>query len=180
MTLEAKIEAVLFFKAEPLSTARLGKILGASEEDIENALASLFKTLASRGIRLIVKDEEVMLGTAPELADVVQAMRKDEEAETLSPAALETLSIVLYKGPVGKSDIDYIRGVNSNFILRSLLIRGLIEKAPSPDGARAFLYRPTFDLLSHMGVVRSADMPEYEETRQKIEESVRAEKPTEE
>ncbi len=71
------------------------------------------------------------------------------------------MTIVLYRGPIARSQIDYIRGVNSTFTLRNLLIRGLIERIPNPKDSRGFLYRPTFDLMNHLGITRIENLPEY-------------------
>ena len=76
-------------------------------------------------------------------------------------AGLETISIILYKAPVPKSEIDFIRGVNSQFILRNLLIRGLVERIPSSSG-RGGAYRPTLDLLRYLGVTKVEELPDYE------------------
>ena len=107
-------------------------------------------------------------------------MIKDDLAKDLGSASIETLTIVLYKGPIQKAEIDFIRGVNSNFILRNLLTRGLIEKVQNPEDQRSFLYQPTFDLLTHLGLKKSDDLPEYTEFRTKVEESVNEYKNNEE
>lgn len=88
-------------------------------------------------------------------------MRKEELSKDLSKASLETITIILYKNGATRSEIDYIRGVNSSFILRNLAIRGLVEKVPSPDDSRKITYRPTFDLLSYMGVTRIEEIKEF-------------------
>ena len=90
-------------------------------------------------------------------------MQKD-----LGKAALETLTIILYRAPVSKGELDYIRGVNSSFILRNLLVRGLVERSINPNDKRSFVYRPTFDLLSHLGIAKIEDLPEYESVGQEI------------
>ncbi len=172
MTLDAKIEAILFFKAEPVKASRLAELLGVSEEDICEALPILREKLSGRGMTLLEKDGEATLGTAPEMSEVLERIAKDDLSQSLGKAALETLTIVLYAGPVARSEIDYIRGVNSNFILRSLQVRGLVERIHGTDGERSFLYRPTFDLLAHLGITRIEDLPEYGEFRAKVEESI--------
>ncbi|MBI2099909.1 MAG: SMC-Scp complex subunit ScpB, partial [Candidatus Vogelbacteria bacterium] len=79
------------------------------------------------------------------------------------------LTIVLYKGPLTRAEIDYIRGVNSSFILRHLSIRGLVERIPNPKDARSFLYRPTFDLFQHLGLSKIEELPEYGELISQLE-----------
>jgi segregation and condensation protein B len=172
MTLDAKIEAILFFKAEPVKIVRLAEIFGVSENEVREALSLLQTNLSERGVRPIFKDDEVMLGTAPEIGEMVEKLAKEDLSRDLGKAALETLTIVLYKGPVARSEIDFIRGVNSNFILRSLQTRGLVERVTGEKGERSFLYRPTFELLSHLGITRIEDLPEYGEFRTRVEESI--------
>jgi segregation and condensation protein B len=172
MNIDAQIEAILFFKAEPMKTMRLAEILDVDEETIRQGLATLSEKLSGRGVALLLKDDEVSLGTIAEMGETIEKMIKDELHRDLGNAAIETLTIVLYKGPIQKSEIDFIRGVNSNFILRNLLVRGLVEKIPNPTDQRSFLYRPTFDLLAYLGINRTEDLPEFEEFRMKVEESI--------
>jgi segregation and condensation protein B len=168
MDLAAKIEAILFWKAEPVATKKLAQLLGVNAIALKDGLAALENSLKGRGVTLVQTDEEVMLGTAKELSPLIEQLTKDELTRDLGKAGLETLSIVLYQGPISRADIDYIRGVNSQFILRSLLIRGLVERVDNPADARSYLYKPTLDLLSHLGVSKIADLPEYEQVRNDI------------
>jgi len=80
------------------------------------------------------------------------------------------LSIIIYKGPISRAEIDYIRGVQSNFIIRNLSIRGLIEKVINPKDARSFLYKPTFDLLQYLGVAKIEEMPEFEAVKVQLDD----------
>ena len=111
MTNEQKIEALLFFKNEPVEIAWLVKMLGQSKGEIESALAELEANLNNRGVVLIRTSSEVSLGTHPEVASLIEQIAKDELGKELSKASLETLSIILYQGPVTRSQIDYVRGV---------------------------------------------------------------------
>jgi segregation and condensation protein B len=178
LNLEAKIEAILFWKGEPVTIKKLAAFLEVDEEGIRNAIVTLREKLASRGIVLIQKEDEVTLGTSPELSSIFEKLTKEELSRDLGKAGLETLSIVLYKGPIKRSEIDYIRGVNSNFILRNLLVRGLVEKIQAPDDQRAFLYKPTMELFSFLGITKIEDLPEYHGTIAELEQFVEtAEKP---
>ncbi len=172
MTLDAQIEAILFFKAEPVKTSWLAEILSVSENEIHEGLFLLQERLGRSGLVLLLKDDEVTLGTVPEMSAVIEKMVKEDLSRDLGKAALETLTVVLYKGPVSRGEIDYIRGVNSNFILRSLQTRGLVERIPAPNNERSFLYRPTFDLLTHLGITHIEALPEYGEFRTRVEESI--------
>ncbi|MCW9054761.1 MAG: SMC-Scp complex subunit ScpB [Candidatus Pacebacteria bacterium] len=167
-SLSAQLEAVLFFKNEPLKKTWLAKTLGKTESEIDAGVATLKEQLSGRGITLMEKDGEIALRTAPAYSESLMDIRKDELARDLGKAGLETLSIILYRGPVTRADIDYIRGVNSTFILRSMLIRGLVEKVTNPKDARAYLYQPTFELLSYLGVSSVEELPEYQEVRAEI------------
>jgi len=170
MKLEAQIEALLFFKVEPLAISDLAKALETNEESISEAIENLKTELAERGIKIIQNDKEVALGTTPEASDLIQKITKEEMTKDLGKATLETLTIILYEGPISRSKIDHIRGVNSSFIVRNLLIRGLIERTINEKDARAFLYKPTFELLQHLGLTDIKEMPEYESIHEKITE----------
>jgi len=171
MNLESKIEALLFFKGEPISIKKIASILNASEKQVSEAIDDLENNLADRGIIILRKEDEVMLGTAHEMSAVIESLIKEDLNKDLGKAGLETLSIILYLGPVTRSRVDYIRGVNSNFILRNLMIRGLVEKVSNPNDQRSFLYKPTFELLSYLGVSKVDDLPEYEKVREEIKGS---------
>lgn len=175
MDIPHTIEGLLFFKGEPLTYKYLAKTLNKGEEEIKNACEELKTALQGRGIVLVVRDTEVSLGTHPDLAPLIERLAKEEVTGPLTKAALETLSIVLYRAPITKSDIDYIRGVNSGFILRNLLIRGLVEKVPNPNDARTFLYKPTNDLFAHLGIQEQKELPEYEAYNAKMKESLEIE-----
>jgi segregation and condensation protein B len=169
MTLEQKIEAILFFKTEPVAVKKLAQILDVDRNKIQESITVLEEKLSDRGVTLLLKDDMVMLGTVPEAGPLIESLIKEELSKDLGKAGLETLSTVLYRGPITRSRIDYIRGVNSTFILRNLLVRGLIERVPNPDDQRSFLYQPTFELLSFLGVKKVEDLPEYEDLKKEIE-----------
>ncbi len=168
--LDTQIEAILFFRGEPTSLKRLADILKKDKTEIEAALKALEQKLAGRGLTLVYKEDEVMLGTAPALSPLIEQLTREELTRDLGKAGLETLSIVLYRGPISRREIDHIRGVNSNFILRNLMIRGLVEKITSPTDQRSYLYKPTFELLGFMGLSRIEDLPEYTALRQEVEQ----------
>jgi len=128
---------------------------------------------------LVELDGKVVLRSAPQYTETLEQLRKEELSRDLGKAGLETLSIILYRAPVTRAEVDYIRGVNSTFIIRNLLIRGLIEKTPNPNDARSFLYKPTFSLLSFLGISNINELPEYEDVRKEIDrfEQEQQEKP---
>ncbi len=168
MDIEKKIEAILFWKGEPVSLKKLGDILEVSSEEIAQAVSSLKNNLQNRGITLQENNNEVTLGTAPELSSMIEDLRKEELNRDLSKASLETLSVILYKNGASRADIDYIRGVNSSFTLRALSIRGLVEKVLDPKDSRRYIYKPSFELLSYMGVRSVEELPDYVEVNNSI------------
>ena len=178
MEIEKKIEAILFWKGEPISRKKLSEILSAQggsasggkvgQIEINEGIEKLKEILKGRGIVMIEKDDDIMLGTAPELSDLIENLQKEELNKELSKASLETLSIVLYKNGVSRAEIDYIRGVNSSFTLRALSIRGLVEKITDPKDNRRYIYKPSFELLSYMGIQSVEELPDYAEVSNSI------------
>ena len=152
MELESKIEGLLFYKGEDVTVKKLSELLNVGVEEIEEGLKKLEQSLSGRGLVLVRKDDSVVLGITSELSSIIESIRKDEISKELTKSSLETLSIVMYKNGVTRSEVDYIRGVNSSFILRNLLVRGLMEKIVDPKDRRRFIYRPTVDTVSFMGV----------------------------
>ena len=172
MELKHKIESVLFITGEPVSIKKLLVILNEKRENLEGALEELTKDYASRGIILIRKEDEWQFGTNPENARLVEDLAKSAFTEDLSRAALETLSIVAYKGPLTRLEIEFIRGANSSFTIRNLLMRGLVERIENPKDARSYLYKISFDFLKHLGLSAVHELPEYEIMRGHAEERV--------
>ena len=168
---EKKIEALLFWKGESISRKRLAEILQLGEVEVNEGLEKLKENLRGRGIVLLEKDNEVTLGTAPEFSDLIENLQKEELNKELSKASLETLSIILYKNGANRALIDYIRGVNSSFTLRALSVRGLIEKTTDPVDHRRYIYKPSFELLSFMGVTKVEELPDYSEVSKSISSS---------
>lgn len=173
MNNESKIEAILFFKNEPVSVLELSKCLGEKPDVVKVALTNLADSYKNRGIVLVFNGESVNLGTHPALSSLIENLQKEELSRELGRAGLETLAIILYKGPISRREIDYIRGVNSGFILRTLLIRGLIERTESPSGERSYSYKATLKLLEYLGINCREDLPEYENAFKKIEAFVK-------
>ena len=152
-----------------MSRKKLAEFLGVGQTEINEAIEQLKEILKERGIVLQEKENEITLGTAPELSDLIEKLQKEELNKELSKASLETLSIILYKNGVSRSLIDYIRGVNSSFTLRALSIRGLIEKSIDPEDNRRYIYKPSFQLLSFMGVKSVEELPDYNLVNNSIE-----------
>ena len=158
---ESKLEALLFSRGEPIALPALAKLLKCSDTEARDTVAALAESLKGRGVTLVEAADGVELRTSPETAQFLESVRKEELERPLGKSAMETLAIILYKKQVARSEIDYIRGVNSTFMLRALLIRGLVERVENPGDKRSFLYRPTVELLSHLGIRSLEELPEY-------------------
>lgn len=167
-SLEQALEAILFYVAEPITSARLATIMSVTVEEINDAAAQLAGSLAVRGIRVLHVNDTYELVTSPEVSDAITALRKEALSRDLGKAGAETLSVILYRGPLTRIHIEQIRGLNCSYILRSLLIRGLIEKQPAIDNPRMVLYHPAPMLLRHLGVTSVTALPEYETIRAEL------------
>lgn len=168
MSFEAKIEAILFWKGEPVDIKELAKFLGIEKEAVESEIKALQNSLKDRGLSIVQNGEEIMLYTAPEASELIKKLTREEMSREVSKAGVEVLSLVIYRGPIAKRDIDYIRGVNSSYIIRNLMVRGLVERLDSRD-SRSFVYQPTFELLTNLGVNRKEDLPEFSAIQKDIE-----------
>ena len=160
----AELEALLFIHGEPLTLKKISAVLGLEKKEVEQIIEEIKKQLEtdSRGLTLVSDGEKIQLATKPQFGKILEDFVKEELSEDLTPASLETLSIVAYFGPISRARIEYVRGVNSIFILRSLLLRGLVERFPDPDRPNAFLYRPTFEAWRHLGMKGKEDLPDFE------------------
>ena len=164
LSLEARIEALLFASPEPVSTRRLAQALGVSLKEAEEALQRLEANLQGRGIRLQHHRGRWQLTTAPELGALVQAFLGLETGGRLSRAALETLAIVAYRQPITRPQVDAIRGVSSDGVLRSLLHKGLVEEVGRSEGpGRPILYGTTALFLETFGLPSLQALPPLEE-----------------
>lgn len=157
------VESLLFVAAEPVSVGQLAGVLESTPEGIEEALGELEAALRERGLRLQRMGDQVQLVTAPEAAPYVERFLGLGERRRLSQAALETLAIIAYRHPISRPEIEAIRGVNCDSVLRTLLTSGLIEEAGRAQApGRPILYAPTFTFLQHFGLQRLEDLPPLE------------------
>ena len=175
--LETHIEALLFYVAEPIAVGELARLLDRPTTDVETALTALDARLADRGIRLMRFGENVELRTAGESAPFIEKLREDELSRELSRASLETLAVVLYEGPVTRSEIDHTRGVQSQSSIRALSSRGLIEKITEHNGKRGSFYRATTETLGHLGIRDIKELPAYADTLSQLKQHTRATEP---
>lgn len=161
--LKAKIESILFVAARPLSVVKLAEICEASKDEVAEAVEAIAAEYDSRtaGIRLVRHGDSVQMATAQETSELVREFLKDETTGELTKPSLETLTIVAYRGPMTKAEIEQVRGVNCSLILRNLMMRGLVE-AIGEHGNPLTQYRVTMDFLRFLGLSSVEEMPEYE------------------
>ena len=165
INLNSIIESVLFLCGEPIKISKLEKITGKSKEDIEKSIEELSSGYQERksGMILVRKEDEVQLATSPENTQFVDQVVKGELQESLTKTSLEVLSVVAYRGPITRSGIEAIRGVNSSFTLRNLLMRGLIERIGNPRDSRGYLYKISFNFLKKMGISGIDELPDFKD-----------------
>ena len=168
MTLDTYVEALLFYKATPLNKKRVCKLFSVSEQDFSEALKILKERLKSGATRLIETETEIQLVTAPEMSEFIESQRRHELSGDIGKAGSETLAIILYNEPVSRTEIDRIRGVNSSFILRNLLIRGLILRESITGHGYQFRISPR--LLQHLGTENKRQLPQFAEVMDAIEQ----------
>ncbi len=157
LSLDQKLEGVLFYKGTPQKKAALCKLFEVGEEELGTALKALKERLESGALRLLETDTDIQLVTTSEMDELIESIRKDELKRDIGKAGAETLAIILYRGPLTRPDIDRIRGVNSAFILRNLLMRGLVERQQKGN---TYTFDITPTLLAHLGVTSKQDLPD--------------------
>ncbi len=160
----AKIEAILFACGDPVDTGRLADFLKISKKEIEAEIANLRDayTDGKSGLQIITKGNTIQLVSNSRFGKVVASFLNKNINEPLTKAALEVLSIIAYRGPIARSQVDYIRGVNCSFMIRNLAIRGLIEKVENPNSTRSYLYSVSYDFLKSMGIEKIEQLADYE------------------
>jgi 2-methylisocitrate lyase-like PEP mutase family enzyme len=159
-------------RAESYARAGADVLFVESPESVEAMIPELSRRAEISGLGLVVHDGHLQLVTSPKVYDAIETLRKEETTKDLSKAALETLSIILYQDNVSRADIDFVRGVNSSFIIRNLLVRGLIIRKPHPSDSRTFVYTASHDLLSYLGISSISDLPDFERIQKILQEKV--------
>ncbi|MBI5306478.1 SMC-Scp complex subunit ScpB [Candidatus Wolfebacteria bacterium] len=159
----AAIEAILFAYGEPMEIKKIAKILNKKEEEIRPTLIEFNEKLKdeNRGLKLIFNGDKVQLATKEEFFVFLDEFIKEEFKENLTPASLETLALVAYLGPISRAKIDYFRGVNSSFTLRSLMMRGLAERISG-----SYEYQASFDFLKSLGISKIDELPDYKKFKE--------------
>ncbi len=163
-----QLEALLFAEGAEMKKKDLMALLDLDVATLEYTSRTLSQVLSGRGITLVESDSTLALRTAPDIATFIKEIHQKSIEGDVGMAALETLSILLYAGPSSCSEIDYIRGVNSSSTIRSLLVRGLIEREKA--GGSSYIYKPTVDALAMLGVNDIADLPDFIKMREELKE----------
>lgn len=158
----AQLEALLFVAERPLSRREIASLAGVDRASVDGLLGDLEVALRGRGLRLIAAGDAIQLVTAPEAGALI-ARYVGADGQKLSPAALETLAIVAYRQPVTRGSIERIRGVDSDYVLRTLLHRRLVtEQGRADTPGRPILYGTGFDFLERFGLTSLDDLPPLE------------------
>ncbi len=167
--LEQQVEAILFFTGEAVPIIELARLCDVSTDAIETAYESLAEALKTRGVSVLRNGDTLQLTTHGNVAPLVERLREEELSKDLGKATLETLAIIVYKAPVSKREIDHIRGVNSSYMLRNLMIRGLVERKSARGQEKGYVYAPTTELLGYLGITDTRTLPDQERILKELE-----------
>lgn len=175
MSLTRNIESLLLVATRPLTTRRLAEEIGVTVSEVETAVAELkerYNTDAS-GIQILQHASTVQFVTSPMSSKLVTEYLKEEQAGELTRPALETLTIVAYRGPISKLQLDTIRGVNCSLILRHLMVKGLVEAKAAKDKYQS-TYQVTGDFVRFLGLTDISQLPDYEQlhTDERLEQII--------
>ncbi len=166
--LKTILESILFMSGKPLKIRAFCKLLEKTPGEVKPALEELISEKKGSGVVVLDSNGEYQLVTHPKNSIFVKNFLNSELREKLTDATVEVLGIIAYRQPISKSEIEAIRGINSQYSLRHLLIRGLIEKIANPSDARSFLYQTTTEFLQHLGLTSVKDLPEFQKLVEQI------------
>ncbi|MFC1612367.1 SMC-Scp complex subunit ScpB [Patescibacteria group bacterium] len=162
MNIKSQIESLLFISGNPFSIEKIAKLLNIKKKDTEKFLEELKKEYddEKRGVRIAIIDKKYQMVTDPENSKLIEKFLNQEVIGELTRPQLEALTIIAYRGPISKLDLEQIRGVNCSLILRNLMIRGLIEQKTNKDGLESYVI--THDFLKFLGLTDVKKLPDYE------------------
>ena len=161
-TLQAAIEAILFTMGESVELSKIAKAIEQDEQTTEELLRDLMKKYESknRGIRIIELDKSYQMCTKKEMYDYLIRVAKQPKKYTLTDVLLETMSIIAYKQPITKIEVEKIRGVKSDHAVNKLVEYGLVEEVGRLDApGRPILFGTTEEFLRRFSVPSSDDLP---------------------
>ena len=163
MSLIGQIESILFVASKPVAVRQLVKATGTKINDVAGAVAAITEKYnrEESGIQLLRQGDDIQFGTNPAHAEAIADFVKEEAVGELTRAQLETLTVIAYRSPVTRPELEQIRGVNCAIILRNLMVRGLIDEQDNPAKAMT-AYVLSFEALRHLGIRSVNELPEYE------------------
>lgn len=162
--LQQTIESLLFLESKPLTLKKIATVCGVNVEEAQSAVRELQREYDQRhgGVTIVMEGERVQMMTAAAQAETIRKYVEDQQTGELTRPSLETLTIIAYRGPVAKSEIELIRGINCSLILRNLMIRGLIEEEGETETGSP-IYRVTLDFLRFLGINKTSELPQFAE-----------------
>lgn len=164
MNLNSQIESILFVASKPLSAGVIAKALKTKEAEVKEALEDLKSKYnhEGSGIHILSEGNKYQMATNPNNAEVIAEFVRQEAAGELTRAQLETLTVIAYRSPITRPELEQIRGVNCAIVLRNLMIRGLIEESSEEDKILP-VYNISFEALRHLGLRNVSELSDYEE-----------------
>ncbi len=170
--LPAIVEAFLFTAGDPVDEKKIQTFLRLTKKQWRGVVDSLTEKYEQKnsGLQIIRKGSKIQLVTKPNLAELIaKFLGKTLGNEELSRATLETLAVVAYRGPVTRVQVEYIRGVNCSFALRTLSLRGIVERKDNPLDSRSYLYEVSFDFLKNLGLKSVEELKDYDKLKERLE-----------
>lgn len=176
---KSKIESLLFISHKPLSVQKIANLIKEENETVKSAINDLKQQYEEekRGYQIIKVGQSYQMVSSPEHGKIIKEFLKDVQTGELSKPSLETLTIIAYRGPISKAELDMIRGVNCSLILRNLMIKGLVEGKDDKNKMQT-AYTITFDFIRHLGITDLNDLPDYQKlnTNENLEKLLHPEK----
>lgn len=163
MLLKSKIESLLFVATRPLAINKISEVVEGKKDEVKKVLADLFEEYnqTNKGINIQKIGVNYQMVSNAQNSKIISEFLKEEVTGELTPASLETLTVIAYRGPITKSELEMIRGVNCSVILRNLLMRGFIDEI---DDKKDMVqkYQISFDFMKHLGITEKSQLPDFD------------------
>ena len=161
MSQKSKLESILFISPKPMSIKKMAELVGGEADKVKEVLKELMEkhNVENSGINILEIGQKFQMVAAPSSKKLVQEFIKEEMTGDLTRPQLEALTVVAYRGPISKLELEQIRGVSCSLILRNLMIRGLVEMQ---EKRKEKYYNITFDFMRHLGINKPEELPDYE------------------
>ncbi len=162
MNMVSQLEAILFVASKPLEIKKIANALNIKPDDVSDAIEGLSQKYTDiSGIHIMTIKNQVQMVTNPAYAETISAFVKKEVQSELTKAQLETLTVIAYRGPITRPELEEIRGVNCAVILRNLMVRGLVNEMTSDDSILS-VYELSIDAMRFLGISDVQELPEYD------------------